>query len=93
MRVEEFWGGGDLVYAAGLTQQFPTASDDSLGTGKYSLGPTAVLSFIGKRFILGAHIDEGDVVASATRTQEQTAENPPAADDAAASEPEQEDAE
>jgi len=47
------WGGGDFVWAGGPTFQFPTASNDQLGSGKYSVGPSGVLSFIGKKFILG----------------------------------------
>jgi hypothetical protein len=49
----EKWGGGDFVWGLGPTFQFPTASDDQLGSGKYSAGPSAVLSFIGKKFIFG----------------------------------------
>jgi hypothetical protein len=49
----EKWGGGDFVWGLGPTFQFPTASDDRLGSGKYSAGPSAVLSFIGKKFIFG----------------------------------------
>jgi hypothetical protein len=47
------WGGGDLVWAVGPTFQFPTASKDELGSGKYSMGPSGVLAFIGRKFILG----------------------------------------
>ena len=47
------WGGGDFVWAAGLTTQWPTASKDELGSGKYSAGPSAVLAFIGQKGILG----------------------------------------
>jgi hypothetical protein len=50
---QQRWGGGDLVWGVGPTFQFPTASSDSLGSGKYSIGPAFVLSFIGKQFILG----------------------------------------
>ncbi|UCE55030.1 MAG: hypothetical protein JSV31_06220 [Desulfobacterales bacterium] len=49
----EKWGGGDFVWGLGPTFQVPTASDDQLGSGKYSAGPSAVLSFIGKKFIFG----------------------------------------
>jgi hypothetical protein len=49
----ETWGGGDFVWAAGLTTQWPTASDDALGSGRYSAGPSGVLAFIGKKGILG----------------------------------------
>lgn len=51
---QQRWGGGDFVWAGGLTTKFPTASKDELGGGVYSAGPSAVLSFIGKKFILGA---------------------------------------
>ena len=50
---QQRWGGGDLVWAAGLTTLFPTASKDELGGGVYSAGPAGVLAFIGKRFIVG----------------------------------------
>ena len=46
-------GGGDVVLAAGPTFQFPTASSEFLGSGKYAIGPSAVGAFIGRRFILG----------------------------------------
>jgi hypothetical protein len=38
----------------GPTFQFPTASDDDLGSEKYSAGPAGVGAFIGEDFILGA---------------------------------------
>ena len=47
------WGGGDFVWAGGLTTVFPTASKDELGGGVYSVGPSGVLAFIGKKFIFG----------------------------------------
>jgi len=50
---QQRWGGGDFVWAAGLTTQFPTASRDEFGSGKYSVGPSGVLAFIGRKFIIG----------------------------------------
>ncbi len=50
---QQRWGGGDFVWAGGLTTIFPTASKDELGGGVYSIGPSGVLAFIGQRFILG----------------------------------------
>jgi len=50
---QQRWGGGDFVWAAGLTTQWPTASRDEFGTGKYSVGPSGVLAFIGRKFIVG----------------------------------------
>jgi hypothetical protein len=47
-------GGGDVVLAVGPTFQFPTASSEFLGAGKYTAGPSAVGAFIGRKFILGA---------------------------------------
>ncbi|MDJ0947381.1 MAG: hypothetical protein QNJ94_00520 [Alphaproteobacteria bacterium] len=61
---QERWGGGDLVWAGGLTQQFPTASDTRLGTDQYSLGPSGVLAFIGRKFIVGALLQQWFSVAS-----------------------------
>lgn len=46
-------GGGDIVVAAGPTFQFPTASSEFLGGGKYTAGPSVIGAFIGRRFILG----------------------------------------
>lgn len=50
---QQRWGGGDFVWAGGLTTLFPTASKDELGGGVYSAGPAGVLAFIGKKFIVG----------------------------------------
>jgi hypothetical protein len=50
---QQRWGGGDFVWAGGLTSIFPTASKDELGGGVYSVGPSGVLAFIGKKFIFG----------------------------------------
>jgi hypothetical protein len=50
---QQRWGGGDFVWAGGLTTQWPTASKDELGGGVYSVGPSGVLAFIGKKFIVG----------------------------------------
>jgi len=50
---QQRWGGGDFVWAGGLTTIFPTASKDELGGGVYSVGPSGVLAFIGKKFIFG----------------------------------------
>ena len=49
----EQWGGGDMVWALGPTFQFPTASRDELGGGKFSAGPAGVGAFIGNDFIFG----------------------------------------
>ena len=40
--------GGMVVWGLGGTAMFPTASEDVLGTGKYSLGPTGVIAYLGK---------------------------------------------
>jgi hypothetical protein len=45
--------GAGVVWGAGLTFQFPTATDDHLGTGKYSAGPAAMLFHMGKPWTIG----------------------------------------
>lgn len=48
-----FDGGGKLVWGAGPTAMFPTAEEDVLGTGKYSLGPAFVAAYLGPEWTLG----------------------------------------
>jgi hypothetical protein len=57
-------GGGDIVWGIGPTFQFPTASKDELGSGRYSMGPSAVGAFIGKQFILGGLFQHWESYAS-----------------------------
>jgi len=45
--------GKGLVWGAGATFKFPTASDDNLGRGKYQAGPAAMLFHMGKPWTLG----------------------------------------
>lgn len=45
--------GEGLVWGAGATFAFPTASDDVLGQGKYSAGPAAMIFNIGKPWVFG----------------------------------------
>ena len=45
--------GEGLVWGAGATFKFPTASDDILGQGKYQAGPAAMLFHMGKPWTLG----------------------------------------
>jgi len=42
-----------VIWGVGATSMFPTASEDVLGTGKYSLGPTAVAAYLGREWIFG----------------------------------------
>ena len=42
-----------FVIGAGPTFMFPTASDDILGTGKWSAGPSALALYLGDEFIVG----------------------------------------
>jgi hypothetical protein len=48
-----FDGGGKLVWGVGPTAMFPTAEEDVLGTGKYSLGPAFVAAYLGPDWTLG----------------------------------------
>jgi hypothetical protein len=43
-----------VVWGAGATFKFPTASEDALGQDKYQAGPAAMLFSIGKPWVLGA---------------------------------------
>lgn len=48
-----FAGGGKLVWGVGPTVMFPTAEEDVLGTGKYSMGPAFVAAYLGEDWTLG----------------------------------------
>ena len=43
-----------MVWGAGATFKFPTASDDILGSSKYQAGPAAMLFYIERPWVLGA---------------------------------------
>ena len=45
--------GGAIIWGVGATSMFPTASEDVLGTGKYNLGPSAVVGYLGREWIFG----------------------------------------
>lgn len=42
-----------LLWGAGMTFIFPTASQDIFGSGKYQMGPAAILFYLGERFLVG----------------------------------------
>jgi hypothetical protein len=45
--------GAAIIWGVGATTMFPTASHEVLGTGKYSLGPSAVAAYLGPKWTLG----------------------------------------
>lgn len=47
-------GNGKFLWGAGFDLGFPTATDDILGTGKWTAGPTALGIYMGKKWKLGA---------------------------------------
>jgi hypothetical protein len=47
-----------LIWGLGPTFIFPTASDNSLGQGKYQAGPAAVGLYIGKEWIFGTLVQQ-----------------------------------
>jgi hypothetical protein len=47
-------GKGKLVWGAGVTTMFPTASKDLFGTEKYSAGPAALAMYMGPKWKFGA---------------------------------------
>ena len=46
--------GQTSVYGFGVGQTFPSASDDLLGSGKWSAGPSALYAYLGQKWKLGA---------------------------------------
>jgi hypothetical protein len=46
--------GRTSVWGVGIDMAFPTASEDLLGAGKWSMGPSALYAFLGKKWKLGA---------------------------------------
>jgi hypothetical protein len=46
--------GATSVWGIGLDAAFPTATDDLLGTGRYSMGPSALYAYLGKDWKLAA---------------------------------------
>lgn len=51
-------GAGQFVWGAGFDVGFPTASDDVLGTGKYSAGPSALGVYLGPKWKGGALLQQ-----------------------------------
>jgi hypothetical protein len=51
-------GGGSLLWGLGLDLSFPTASEDILGTGKYSAGPSALGVYLGPKWKVGALLQQ-----------------------------------
>jgi len=47
-------GGANVVWGAGFDLGFPTASDDVLGTGKWTAGPSALGVYLGPTWKVGA---------------------------------------
>jgi hypothetical protein len=42
-------GDGSLIWGLGVNQSFPTATEDVLGTGKWSTGPAAIAGYLGPK--------------------------------------------
>jgi hypothetical protein len=51
-------GGGNLLWGAGLCLGFPSASRDILGTGKYLAGPSALGVYLGRKWKVGALVQQ-----------------------------------
>lgn len=51
-------GGGKLLWGAGFDLSFPTASEDILGTGKWSAGPSALGVYLGPKWKVGALVQQ-----------------------------------
>lgn len=46
------------VWGAGLDLAFPTATDDILGAGKYSAGPSALYAYMGEKWKIGGLLQQ-----------------------------------
>ena len=51
-------GDGAFLWGAGLDFGFPTATDDILGTGKWTAGPTALGLYMGEKWKIGALVQQ-----------------------------------
>jgi hypothetical protein len=50
--------GGSLLWGAGFDLGFPTASEDILGTGKWTAGPSALGVYLGPKWKIGALLQQ-----------------------------------
>jgi hypothetical protein len=46
-------GNGKFLWGAGISAGFPTATEDILGAGKYTMGPSALAVYMGKKWKVG----------------------------------------
>jgi hypothetical protein len=51
-------GGGSFLWGAGFDLGFPTASDDILGTGKWTAGPSGLAVYMGKTWKIGGLVQQ-----------------------------------
>ena len=51
-------GGGSFLWGLGFDLGFPTASEDILGTGKYLAGPSGLGVYMGKKWKVGALVQQ-----------------------------------
>lgn len=64
------------AFAGGMVASLPTATEDGVGTDKYSLGPEFLVAKLGKRYVLGAYPNHlwdvggsGDTTVNVTTAQ------------------------
>jgi hypothetical protein len=50
--------GASSVWGGGFDLAFPTASEDILGSGKYSMGPSALYVYLGKKWKVGGLVQQ-----------------------------------
>jgi hypothetical protein len=51
-------GGGSFLWGAGFDAGFPTASEDILGTGKFTAGPSALAVYLGPKWKVGSLVQQ-----------------------------------
>lgn len=55
---KKFEGGGSFLWGAGFDLGFPTASDDILGTGKWTAGPSGLAVYMGPKWKIGGLLQQ-----------------------------------
>jgi hypothetical protein len=55
---KKFEGGGTFLWGAGFDAGFPTASEDILGTGKWTAGPSALAVYMGPKWKIGGLVQQ-----------------------------------
>jgi hypothetical protein len=64
----KFDAGGTFLWGAGFDAGFPTASEDILGTGKWTAGPSALGVYMGPKWKIGSSTSSSIVLMTSRRS-------------------------